>query len=99
MTQVLTMCCHRSRVIDSLRNTPEKLAYFYCNRAEENRQEPRKVLATLIQQLAQPHSEEASCPSSGLLTQVVDIYKQREEAGKSLLSLAWQNASFFLFRL
>ena len=71
-----------------LRNTPERLAYFYCNRAEENRREPRNVLATLIQQLAQSHSEEAS--GSGLVTHIVSIYEDREQKGQrsAQLSLA-----------
>ena len=78
------MCHHRSRVIDSLRNTPEKLVYFYCNRAEENRREPTKVLATLIQQLAQPQSEK----DPGLLTQVVNIYKDRGQKGQKSAHLS-----------
>jgi hypothetical protein len=49
----------RSKVIDAISeehqklHTAEKLAYFYCNRAEENRREPESILNTLIQQLAQ----------------------------------------------
>ena len=33
-------------VIDSLfsNSMPEKLAYFYCNRAEDNRREPQSIL-------------------------------------------------------
>ena len=76
-----------STVIDSLFSspTPEKLAYFYCNRAEENRQEPQSILNTLIQQLAQTESE-----GDRLLKPVVDIYLDRERKGQrsSRLSLA-----------
>ena len=73
-----------STVIDSLRSTPEKLAYFYCNRAEGNRREPVSILNTLIQQLSQTESEE-----NKLLKPVVDIYLEREREGQrsSRLSL------------
>ena len=75
-----------SIVIDSLFSnpTPEKLAYFYCNRAEENRQEPQSILNTLIQQLAQTESADDQ-----LLKPVVDIYLDREKKGQrySRLSL------------
>ena len=93
--QALADHVHRSRVIDSLRNTPEKLAYFYCNRAEENRREPRQVLATLIQQLAQSHSEEGP----GLLTPVVDIYKDREEKGQKSAPLSLAECRDLLVQL
>ena len=49
-----------STVIDSLKHSStspaEKLAYFYCNRAEENRREPHSILNTLIQQFARTGS-------------------------------------------
>jgi len=74
-----------SRVIDYFLSnpTPEKLAYFYCNRAEENRRNPGSILNTLIQQLAKTESEE-------LLEPAVDIYQNREKEGQksSRLSLA-----------
>jgi len=46
-------------VIDSsLSNlTGEKMAYFYCNKAEENRREPQSILNALIHQLAQTESQ------------------------------------------
>ena len=63
---------------------PEKLVYFYCNRAEENRLDPQSILNTLIQQLAQTESE-----YDKLLKPVVDIYLDREKKGQrsSRLSL------------
>jgi len=84
LTLVSNRCCNRSKVIDSFRNSPEKLAYFYCNRAEENRREPRKILSTLIQQLAQTGSQ--ADPS--LLTQVVKIYQDREKQGQKSAPLS-----------
>lgn len=72
-----------SRVIDSFDPTSGKLAYFYCNQAEENRRNPSSILNTLIQQLAQ-------APSKQLLTPAVEIYNDREDTGQrsSRLSLA-----------
>jgi len=76
-----------SRVIDSFLSNPvsEKLAFFYCNRAEENRRDPECIMGTLIQQLAQTRSAKDNL----LLKPVVDLYKDREERGqkKSRLSL------------
>jgi hypothetical protein len=77
---------HRSKVIDAFLFNPtgEKMVYFYCNRAEENRREPRSILNTLIHQLAQTDSAE------DLLRPIVDTYREREKAGQesSQLSLA-----------
>ena len=75
-----------STVIDSLSSspTPERLAYFYCNQAEENRREPQSILNTLVQQLSQTESG-----MNKLLKPVVDIYRDREQRGQrsSCLSL------------
>jgi hypothetical protein len=62
-----------------------KLAYFYCNRAEENRREPDSILSTIIQQLAQSPFDE-----NKLLKPIVDIYRDRKKQGQisSRLSLA-----------
>jgi hypothetical protein len=66
----------RSKVIDAISeehrklHTAEKLAYFYCNRAEENRREPESILNTLTQQLAQTDGGK-------ILKPVVDIYEER----------------------
>jgi len=66
-----------SRVIDYFRSnpTPGGLAYFYCNRAEENRRDPESILSTLVQQLAQTSEAE-------LLKPVVDVYHDREKKGQ-----------------
>ena len=71
-----------SAVINSLLSdpTPEKLAYFYCNRAEDNRREPQSILNTLIQQLAQAQT---GPEEYGLLKPVVNIYRHREEKGQT----------------
>jgi hypothetical protein len=62
----------------------EKLVYFYCNRAEENRRQPRSILQTLVQQLSQ-----TEFAGDQLLKPVIDIYRKRQEDGQlsSQLSL------------
>ncbi|KAF8420375.1 hypothetical protein EV426DRAFT_706146 [Tirmania nivea] len=84
-----------SSVIDSFLTTPEKLAYFYCNRAEPSRRVPRKILCTLIQQFAQTDSREGT----GLLTHVVDIYKKREEKGQKSAQLSLAEARDLLVQI
>ena len=85
-----------STVIDSLSSTqtPEKLAYFYCNRAEENRREPQSILNTLIQQLAQTESEK-----NKLLKPVVDVYRSREEKGQTSSHLSLGDSQELLIQL
>ncbi|KAI5796206.1 hypothetical protein FPQ18DRAFT_423767 [Pyronema domesticum] len=76
-----------SKVIDSLHSntTGMKLAYFYCNRAEENCREPDIILSTIIQQLAQSPFDE-----NKLLKPIVDIYGDRKKQAQisSRLSLS-----------
>ena len=85
-----------STVIDSLSSnpTPEKLAYFYCNRAEENRREPQSILNTLIQQLAQTESEE-----NKLLKPVFNIYQDREKKGRRFAPLSLGESQELLVQL
>ena len=85
-----------STVIDSLCSspTPEKLAYFYCNRAEENRRDPQSILNTLIQQLAQTKSGK-----NKLLKPVVDIYRDRKEAGQTSSRLSLEESQELLVQL
>ncbi|KAF8422189.1 hypothetical protein EV426DRAFT_535554, partial [Tirmania nivea] len=84
-----------SSVIDSFRTTSEKLAYFYCNRAEPSRRDPRKILCTLIQQLAKTDSGEGT----GLLTHVVDIYEKREKEGQKSAQLSLAEARDLLVQI
>ena len=87
-----------STVIDSLLSNPmpEKLAYFYCNRAEENRREPQSILNTLIQQLAQTRTESGK---NKLLKPVVDIYRDREEKGQKSSRLSLGESQELLVQL
>ena len=84
-----------STVIDSLSSgsTPEKLAYFYCNRAEENRRQPVSILNTLVQQLAQTESE------NKLPKPVVDIYLDREKKGQRSSRLSLRENEELLIKL
>ncbi|KAF8428812.1 hypothetical protein EV426DRAFT_543824, partial [Tirmania nivea] len=84
-----------SSVIDSFLTTPEKLAYFYCNRAEPSRRDPKKILCTLIQQLAQIDLGEGA----RLLTHVVDIYEKREEKGQKSAQLSLAEARDLLVQI
>ncbi|KAF8534011.1 hypothetical protein BDD12DRAFT_897231 [Trichophaea hybrida] len=71
-----------SKIIDILEkehskgNMTDKMAYFYCNRAEENRRDPDSILNTLIQQLVQVDNERVLKP-------IVDFYKDREQKGQT----------------
>jgi len=69
------------------------LAYFYCNRAEENRRKPESILNTLIQQLAQTESEDK------LLKPVIDIYEAREKAGQVTSRLTINESQELLVQL
>jgi len=69
------------------------LAYFYCNRAEENRRKPESILNTLIQQLAQTESK------GELLKLVIDIYKAREEKGQKSSRLTLNESQELLVQL
>lgn len=65
-----------SRVIDLFLSAPVRLAYFYYNRAEENRRDPESTLNTLLQQLAQTFEDDK------LLKPVMEIYKECEIKGQ-----------------
>jgi len=84
-----------SKVIDSLLSNPtEKLAYFYCNRAEANRRAPDSILNTLIQQLAQTESGEHK-----ILQPVVDLYQDREKRGQKSSQLSLREGQELLLQL
>ena len=72
-----------SNVIDSFLTHPtaEKLAYFYCDRAENNCRDPRDILSTLIHQVAQTDSGSGE---DGLLKPVIDLYEDRENISPRL---------------
>ena len=72
----------------------ERLAYFYCNRAEENRREPQSILNTLIQQLVQTKSGKDK-----LLGPVVDIYRDREEKGQTSSRLSLREGQELFIQL
>ena len=70
------------------------MAYFYCNRAEENRREPLSILNTLIQQLAQTESGKDK-----LLGPVVDIYLDREGKGQTSSRLSLRESQELFIQL
>jgi len=80
-----------SVAIDSFASDSQlgKLAYFYCNRAEEDWRDPERILSALIHQLAQVETSKLS-----LLKPVVATYELRRAQGqeRSRLSLAESQA-------
>jgi hypothetical protein len=89
---------HRSKVIDTIvrelieSNTTEKVAYFYCNRAEENRRDPESILNALIQQLVQVDNKRVWKP-------IVDIYQDRARMGQKSSRLTLQESQEILINL
>jgi len=69
------------------------LAFFYCNRAEENRRNPESILRTLIQQLAQTPSKD------NLLRPVLDVYENREKEGQLSSQLTLKECQDLLVQL
>ncbi|KAF8252084.1 hypothetical protein K440DRAFT_19197, partial [Wilcoxina mikolae CBS 423.85] len=86
-----TFCA--SKFIDSyLSNSAgEKMAYFYCNKAEEDRREPKSILNTLVQQL--------SLIEDNLLRPIVDIYLDRKTIGQLSSSLSLTESKNLLVQL
>jgi hypothetical protein len=70
------------------------LAYFYCNRAEENRREPDSILNTIIQQLAQSDFDENKLPKP-----IVDIYRDRKNKGQISSRLSFSESQGLLVQL
>jgi len=73
-------------------STTEKIAYFYCNRAEENRRDPESILNTLIQQLVQIDDKRVLKP-------VVDIYTDRENKGQKSSKLTLTESQEVLIKI
>jgi hypothetical protein len=73
-----------SVAIDSFASDPRlgKLAYFYCNRAEESRREPEAILRALIHQLVRTESNQKT-----LLKPIVDAYESRKAQGQETSTL------------
>jgi hypothetical protein len=84
-----------SKVIDFFLSDPTTggLAYFYCNRAEENRRDPDEILNALVQQLAQT-PEENKLPKP-----VVDIYEARQKQGQKTSRLSLTESQELLVQL
>jgi len=82
-----------SKAIDVFNLTSEKVAYFYCNRAEDNRRDPESILKTLVQQLAQ------TSEADKLLKPVVTLYQKREEKGQTASKLSITESQQLLVQL
>jgi uncharacterized protein YggL (DUF469 family) len=88
----------RSKIIDTLTKelaghiTMEKIAYFYCNRAEENRRDPESILSTIIQQLVQ-------IDGNRILKPAVDIYMDRKQQGQTTSKLSLTESQELLIKV
>jgi len=73
-----------SRVIDLFlsNSTPGGFAYFYCNRADENRRNLEEILNAFAQQLAQTSGK------NKLLKPVIDIHKRWQKEGQKASRLS-----------
>jgi hypothetical protein len=70
------------------------LAYFYCNRAEENGREPDSIRNTIIQQLAQSDSDKKKLPKP-----IVDIYRDQKNNGQIASRLSFSESQGLLVQL
>ncbi|KAF8535048.1 hypothetical protein BDD12DRAFT_754152, partial [Trichophaea hybrida] len=88
----------RSKIIDTLTKelaghiTTEKIAYFYCNRAEENRRDPESILSTIVQQLVQ-------IDGNRVLKLAVDIYIDRKQQGQISSKLSLKESQELLIKV
>jgi len=73
-------------------STTEKIAYFYCNRAEENRRDPESIINTLIQQLVQ-------VDENRVLKPVAEIYIDREQKGQKSSKLTLKESRELLIKI
>jgi len=71
--------------------TVNRVAYFYCNRAEENRRDPESILNALVQQLVQT--------KWGILRFVIDLYMDRKQMGQKDSKLTLQEGQNLLTRI
>ncbi|KAF8535525.1 hypothetical protein BDD12DRAFT_782443, partial [Trichophaea hybrida] len=74
----------------------EKMVYFYCNRAEENRRDPSSILNALIHQLAQTGYPLAK---RTLLKLVDDVYHERLSEGQLSAPLSLAESEKLLIQL
>ncbi|KAI8675457.1 hypothetical protein NCS57_00446900 [Fusarium keratoplasticum] len=79
-----------SKVIDGLMDlvssniNNEGLAYFYCDRNQEDHQQPSRVLQSLVRQLAAKTTDEL------IMSFVVDVYDERKSTGFAMSQLTVQ---------
>jgi Cdc6-like AAA superfamily ATPase len=82
-------------VIDSFFSRPyeEALAYFYCDRNEESRQDPENILRSFVKQLSISQDEEA------IQDVLVEIYKKKKRTGFASSQLTFEEAESLLLNL
>jgi hypothetical protein len=84
-----------SRVIDHFANRPRghALAYFYCNRNEETRQDPENILRSFVKQLS------ISPAGDAIQQSLVEAYKKKERTGFASAKLTFEESKTLLLEL
>lgn len=73
--------------------THEPVIYFYCNRNEPDRRDPKLIMQAIVKQLS------LALPSAGLPKPVVAEYDKRAEAGFASESLEFKESKDLLISL
>ncbi|KAF4974626.1 hypothetical protein FZEAL_8485 [Fusarium zealandicum] len=92
----LFMCCCgktklSSKVIDDMiglmasDDINEGLAYFYCDRNQEDRQQPMRVLQSIVRQLATQHTK------TTIMSIVLDVYNEHKKEAFALSEITMQD--------
>jgi hypothetical protein len=84
-----------SRVIDHLANRPHDhaLAYFYCNRNEDTRQDPENILRSFVKQLC------ISPDGDAIQQSLVKIYKKKQGTGFASAKLTFDESKALILEL
>jgi hypothetical protein len=84
-----------SRVIDHISTGPQDqaLAYFYCNRNEDTRQDPENILHSFVKQLSISRDEDAVHKA------LFKVYKEKEKTGFASAKLTFEESKSLLLTL
>ncbi|KAL7271805.1 hypothetical protein RUND412_005418 [Rhizina undulata] len=84
---------HSSKVIDEPRPTNHALAYFYCKYGENDREEPRSILSTIVKQLSLLY------PQDSLPKAVVSLYHEQKKNGVKSTGLSIEKSTELILQL
>jgi Cdc6-like AAA superfamily ATPase len=84
-----------SRVIDHFldHHRDQGIAYFYCNRNEATRREPKNIMRSFVKQLS------ISPDNDAIQTALVRIYRQKEDKGFASNELTFEESRDMLLEL